>query len=106
MRVTNEQAEAEIICITGETCVGCPFNGLKCSDLRCNDTDAYRDLLDARRQRDDLLEALKALVTLKDVTFYVDYEAKEGEDLEESIEQTDTAWCMASDLISKLEAKK
>jgi hypothetical protein len=61
MRVTNEQIRAEIICTQREACDGCPFYGVdNCDNLRGNDFDMYKDLLEARELIKEMREVLNA----------------------------------------------
>jgi hypothetical protein len=65
MRVTNEQIRAEIICTQREACDGCPFYGVdNCDNLRGNDFDMYKDLLEARELIKEMREEIN--LTLRD----------------------------------------
>lgn len=62
MRITNEQIRAEIICTQSDTCGGCPFYGVdNCDNLRGNDFNMYKDLLEARELIDKQEELIKEM---------------------------------------------
>lgn len=69
MRVTNEQIRAEIICTQRESCDGCPFYGVdNCDNLRGNDFNMYKDLLEARELIKEMREQFLVIGSLSGKT--------------------------------------